>query len=204
MDNKQAEIKVGKNIPYITREDTDSTNIDRTVRTYDYRDVGVTLKITPQINQEGGVRMDIFQEITTLVPGSGDEEYAPTTFKRSATTTVSVKDSETMVIGGLIGDSLTVGNAKVPLLADIPLIGYLFKTVNRSREKTNLYIFITPRVIDTVEKSDDLYRKKYGEVKVVETKLRQQSPDMTKGEEVPPAPKNPASTEPAAPAENGK
>jgi general secretion pathway protein D len=204
MDNKQAEIKVGKNIPYITREDTDSTNINRTVRTYDYRDVGVTLKITPQINQEGGVRMDIFQEITTLVPGTGEEEYAPTTFKRSATTTVSVKDSETMVIGGLIGDSLTVGNAKVPLFADIPLIGYLFKTTNRSREKTNLYIFITPRVIDTIEKSDDLYRKKYGEVNSVETTLKHKSPDMTKGEEVPPLPQNPESKEQAAPAVNVK
>ncbi len=200
MDNKQAEIKVGKNVPYITREDTDSTNINRTVRTYDYRDVGVTLKITPQINQEGGVRMDIFEEITTLVQGTGEDKYAPTTLKRSATTSVQIKDNETMVIGGLIGDSLTVGNSKVPLFGDIPLLGYLFKTLNRTREKTNLYIFITPRVIDTIEKSDSLYKRKYGEVKVVESKLRLESPDMTKGEEVPPnPPKKPAPTEPVAP-----
>jgi general secretion pathway protein D len=204
MDNKQAEIKVGKNVPYVTREDTDSTNINRTVRTYDYRDVGVTLKITPQINQEGGVRMDIFQEITSLVPGTGEEKYAPTTFKRSATTAVSIKDGETMVIGGLIGDSLTVGSSKVPLFGDIPLLGYFFKTTDRTREKTNLYIFITPRVIDTIEKADNLYKKKYGEVHSVETKLRQQAPDLSKGEELPPAPKKPASTEPVAPTVNMK
>jgi general secretion pathway protein D len=204
MDNKQAEIKVGKNVPYVTREDTDSTNINRTVRTYDYRDVGVTLKITPQINQEGGVRMEIFQEITTLVPGTTSKDYAPTTFKRSATTTVSVKDNETMVIGGLIGDSLTVGNAKVPLFGDIPLIGYLFKTVSRGREKTNLYIFITPRVIDTIEKSDDLYDKKYGEVKAVETTLRQKSPSISRSEEAPPIPKKPESKESGAPSVNVK
>jgi general secretion pathway protein D len=168
MDNKQAEIKVGANIPYITKEDTDATNINRTVRTYDYRDVGVTLKLTPQINQHGNVRMEIFQEITTLVPGQGAGEFAPTTLKRSATTTVTVKDGTTMVIGGLIGETLTMGNTRVPGLGSIPILGYLFKTVSRNREKTNLYIFLTPAIIDTEEKAGALYREKYGEVKYIE------------------------------------
>ncbi|HQI82720.1 MAG TPA: type II secretion system secretin GspD, partial [Deltaproteobacteria bacterium] len=160
MDNKEAEIKVGANIPYVTREDTDSTNIDRTVRTYDYRDVGVTLKLTPQINQQGNIRMNLFQEITTLVPGSTGDEYAPSTLKRSASTTVNIKDGSTMVIGGLIGDTLTLGDYRVPLLGDIPLLGYLFKTLTRSREKTNLYIFLTPMIIDTDDKTQALYREK--------------------------------------------
>jgi len=160
MDNKEAEIKVGSNVPYVTREDTDSTNIDRTVRTYDYRDVGVTLKLTPQINQQGNIRMEIFQEITTLVSGSGDDQYAPTTLKRSASTTVSVKDGSTMVLAGLIGDTLSVSNYRVPLLGDIPIIGYLFKSLTKSREKTNLYIFITPQIIDTEEKTQALYKEK--------------------------------------------
>jgi general secretion pathway protein D len=206
MDNKQAEIKVGKNVPYVTREDTDSTNINRTVRTYDYRDVGVTLKLTPQINQEGGVRMEIFQELTQLVPGTGADKYAPSTFKRSASTSVMVKDGETMVIGGLIGDNLTLGNSKVPMLGDIPLLGYFFKTLDRNREKTNVYIFITPRVIDTVEKSDALYRKKYGEVKSAASKLRQEkSTEMSVGkDEVPPSPKSPSSTQSIVPTDNRK
>ncbi|HOM30323.1 MAG TPA: type II secretion system secretin GspD, partial [Deltaproteobacteria bacterium] len=165
MDNKEAEIKVGANIPYVTREDTDSTNINRTVRTYDYRDVGVTLKLTPQINQQGDIRMNLFQEITTLVSSGSSNEYAPSTLKRSASTTVNVKDGSTMVIAGLIGDTLTLENYRVPLLGDIPILGYLFKSIGKKREKTNLYVFLTPRIIDTQEKTGRLYEEKAGEAR---------------------------------------
>ncbi len=168
MDNKEAEIVVGANVPYVTRETTDSTNISNTVRTFDYRDVGVTLRMTPQINQQGTIRMDIFQEITTLVEGTGEQEYAPTTLKRSATTTVTVKDGTTLVIGGLIGDTLTLGETRVPLLGRIPVLGWLFKSKTRTSEKTNLFIFVTPAIIDSDEKVDELYRQKYGEVKSLE------------------------------------
>ena len=164
LDNKEAEITVGANVPYVTREDTDTTNIDRTIRTYDYRDVGVMLKFTPQINQQGWVRLELFQENTSLVAGQGADEFAPTTLKRSAKTTVTVKDGATMVIGGLIGDSVTFGENRVPLLGRIPLLGYLFKSKTKKYEKTNLYIFLTPQIIDTEQKAEDLYRKKYGEM----------------------------------------
>jgi len=177
MDNKEAEIKVGANVPYVTKEDTDSTNINRTVRTFDYRDVGVTLKLTPQINQQGYIRMELFQEITTLVEGSGEEEFAPTTLKRSATTTVNVGDGQTMVIGGLIGDTLTFGNSRVPLLGDIPILGYLFKTITRSRDRTNLYIFLTPAIIDSDEKTNALYKEKYGEYKSFEKEMTKEKHD---------------------------
>lgn len=177
MDNKEAEIKVGANVPYVTKEDTDSTNINRTVRTFDYRDVGVTLKLTPQINQQGYIRMELFQEITTLVEGSGEEEFAPTTLKRSATTTVNVGDGQTMVIGGLIGDTLTFGNSRVPLLGDIPILGYLFKTITRNRDRTNLYIFLTPTIIDSDEKTNALYKEKYGEYKSFESEMTKEKHD---------------------------
>lgn len=160
MDNKEAEIKVGKNVPYLTRQDTDSTNIDRTVNSYDYRDVGVTLKLTPQINQTGTIRLKLFQEISTLVAGTGEAQYAPTTLKRSASTTVTVKDNSTIVIGGLTGDVLSLGNYRVPLLGDIPLIGYLFKSLTRTREQTTLYIFLTPKIIDTEQRVEALYKEK--------------------------------------------
>jgi general secretion pathway protein D len=160
MDNKEAEIKVGKNVPYLTRQDTDTTNINRTVNSFDYRDVGVTLKLTPQINQQGNIRMAIFEETTTLVAGTGEQAFAPTTLKRSATTTVSVKDGSTMVIGGLIGDTLTLGNDRVPLLGDIPILGYLFKSISKNREKTTLYIFLSPQIIDTDQKVETLYQEK--------------------------------------------
>ncbi|MEN6446917.1 MAG: type II secretion system secretin GspD [Syntrophaceae bacterium] len=160
MDNKEAEIKVGKNVPYLTRQDTDTTNINRTVNSYDYRDVGVTLKLTPQINQQGNIRMSLFQETTTLVAGTGEAEFAPTTLKRSASTTVTIKDGNTMVIGGLKGDTLSLGNSRVPLLGDIPILGYLFKSLSRNREKTTLYIFLTPQIIDTEQKVEALYKEK--------------------------------------------
>ncbi len=172
MDNKEAEIKVGANVPYVTKTDTDSTNINRTVRTFDYRDVGVTLRLTPQINQQGNIRIELFQENTTLVPGQGEEEFAPTTLKRSATTTVTVKDGSTMVIGGLIGDTLTLGDTRVPLLSRIPLLGYLFKSMSNVKETTNLYIFLTPRIIDTDDKVEGLYQEKYKELKDSKVKTR--------------------------------
>ncbi|MBN2298650.1 MAG: type II secretion system protein GspD, partial [Deltaproteobacteria bacterium] len=173
MDNKEAEIKVGANVPYVTKEDTDTTNINRTVRTFDYRDVGVTLRLTPQINHQGNIRIELFQENTTLVPGQGEEEYAPTTLKRSANTTVTVKDGFTMVIGGLIGDNLTLGDSRVPLLSKIPILGYLFKSLSRDRETTNLYIFLTPRIIDTDEKVESLYQEKYKELKEAEKRIKE-------------------------------
>ncbi len=164
LDNKEAEITVGANVPYVTREDTDTTNIDRTIRTYDYRDVGVMLRFTPQINQKGWVRLELFQENTSLVAGQGADEFAPTTLKRSAKTTVTVKDGATMVIGGLIGDSVTFGETRVPLLGRIPILGHLFKSRSKKYEKTNLYIFLTPRIIDNEQKAEGLYREKYGEI----------------------------------------
>jgi len=175
MDNKEAEIKVGENVPYVTREQTDTSNISNVVRTYDYRDVGVTLKITPQISQRGNIRMDLFQEITTLVPGQGVKEYAPTTLKRSASTTVTIKNGTTMVIGGLIGQELTYTNYKVPLLGDIPVLGHLFKSTSKEKERTNLYIFLTPEIIDTEAKANELYRQKYGEIKDIRDRFEKKN-----------------------------
>ncbi|MBW2002308.1 MAG: type II secretion system secretin GspD [Deltaproteobacteria bacterium] len=120
-DNEEAEIKVGQNVPYLTKEATG----DQTYQTYEYKDVGVTLKITPQINQERFVRLKIFQENVTLKKGA--EEFRPTTLKRSAETTVIVKDKNTVVIGGIIGESIERGAYKVPCLGDIPGLGVISK-----------------------------------------------------------------------------
>jgi general secretion pathway protein D len=142
-DNEEAEIKVGENVPYITKQETSSADIDYT--TYEYKDVGVTLKITPQINQERFVRLKIFQEVIKLKKGT--EEYRPTTLKRSAETTVIVKDKNTVVIGGIIGEATERGSYQVPCLGDIPGLGWFFRSISRSRNKTNLFIFITPHII---------------------------------------------------------
>ncbi|OPY18905.1 MAG: putative type II secretion system protein D precursor [Syntrophus sp. PtaB.Bin075] len=164
MDNEEAQIHVGKNVPYATRKETTTTNLDYS--SYEYRDVGVSLKITPHINSEGFVRMKINQEVSQVTEDS--PTGLPTTNKRAVNTTVTIKDSETVVIGGMIGDSTQLGTYKVPLLGDIPVLGWLFKSRSSNREKTNLYVFITPRVIRqhtdasriSKEKSDHLEMEK--------------------------------------------
>ncbi|MGD0819837.1 MAG: type II secretion system secretin GspD [Desulfomonilia bacterium] len=172
MDNQEAEIKVGSNVPYLTNTYTDSSNLNNTQRTYDYRDVGVDLKLTPQINQQGDIRLKLFAESSSLVSSTTSaQDFAPTTLKRSASATVTIHEGYTMVIGGLIGDTLTLGNSRVPLLGDIPILGYLFKSISRSRAKTNLYIFLTPYILDTNEKSQALYREKSNEAEQIEKNL---------------------------------
>jgi len=145
-DNEEAEIKVGENVPYITSQNTTAANQDYT--NYEYKDVGVTLKITPQINQEGVVRLQVYVEVIKLKNESvALATNTPTTFKRTAQTTVIIQDNNTLVIGGIIGDDVQDNIYKVPLLGDIPLLGWLFKTESQSVDRVNLYIFLTPRII---------------------------------------------------------
>lgn len=141
-DNKQAEISVGENVPYITSRNTTSSDQDYTQ--YEYRDVATKLAITPHINQSDTLRLEIETEVVRLQPGSTD---TPTTYKRTASTTVILKDSETVVIGGIMGQDETESEWKVPLLGDIPLLGWLFKTHSSTSVKTNMFIFITPKIV---------------------------------------------------------
>jgi len=156
-DNEEAEIKVGENVPYLTREEITGVT-EREYATYEYKDVGVTLKITPQINQERFVRLKIFQEVITIKAGTA--QFKPTTLKRSAETTVIVKDKNTVVIGGIIGESTERGTYKVPCLGDIPVLGWLFKSISRSRNKTNLFVFLTPHVIENPVEAEEIYKEK--------------------------------------------
>lgn len=142
-DNKKAEISVGENIPYITSQNTTSSEQDYTQ--YDYRDVATKLSITPQINQADTMRLDIETEIVKLKGNS--LELTPTTFRRTASTTVIVNDNDTVVIGGIIGQDTIVSEVKVPFFGDIPLLGWLFKSQATKNTETNMFIFITPRII---------------------------------------------------------
>jgi general secretion pathway protein D len=153
-DNEEAEIYVGENVPYLTKEATG----DQTYQTYEYKDVGVTLKITPQINQERFVRLKIFQENISLKEGT--EQYRPTTLKRSAETTVIVKDMNTVVIGGIIGESAEKATYKTPCLGDIPGLRWLFSALSRSQNKTNLFVFLTPYIITSPTEAKEIYDKK--------------------------------------------
>jgi len=144
-DNKLAEISVGENIPYLTSSNTADTS-ERGYENYEYKDVATKLTITPQINQADTLRLEIMTEVSKI-KSLGDSGVQPTTFKRTANTTVLVQDSDTVVIGGIIGHDATEGETKVPLLGDIPLLGCLFKTHSTSHRKTNMFIFITPHIV---------------------------------------------------------
>jgi general secretion pathway protein D len=161
-DNEEASITVGKNIPYITRQDTTSTGSDINYSNYEYKDVGITLKITPQISKDRMVRLNISQEVTKLESSSG--EFRPTTLKRTIDTTVIVKDKNTVVIGGLIDDSFSNIEYMVPCLGNIPVLGWAFKSMSKSNDKTNLFIFLTPHVVKNPAEADMVYKKKKDQI----------------------------------------
>jgi len=163
LDNEEAEISVGQNVPYQTRSETSSANLDYS--TYEYKDVGVTLRITPQISQERFVRLKIFQEVTKLVQEVAQQSDRPTTLKRTAKTTVTVQDGHSVVIGGLIGDDITNTDYAVPCLGNIPFLGWLFKYQSSSRERRNLYIFITPRIVENPGEARTIYDEKKEEIR---------------------------------------
>lgn len=161
-DNEEAEITVGKNVPYVTRQETSDAELDYS--SYEYKDVGVTLKITPQISQNRLVRLEIYQEVTRLIDTEGLKQGRPTTYKRLAETTVIVADANTVVMGGLIGDDTTNINYKVPCLGNIPGIGWFFRSKYKKRAKTNLFVFLTPHIIQNPAESRDIYQDKKDQI----------------------------------------
>ncbi|MEO2169871.1 MAG: hypothetical protein ABGY42_17465, partial [bacterium] len=164
-DNEEAEIVVGQNVPFVTSRSTNETNLSNTFSQIDRHDVGITLRITPQITEGDSVRLFVFQEVSALVETSETQvlQLGPTTTVRSATTTVVVDHGETIAIGGLISDRLTSTESGIPWLMDIPVLGWLFKYESKRMEKVNLIILLTPHIIhnaeDMIEVSDEQRRR---------------------------------------------
>ena len=156
-DNKEAQINVGENVPYITSQQQNQASVNVGYNQYEYKDVGTILKILPQINQSDLVRMEIFVEVSKVKTQANN---TPTTLKRTANTTVVVRNEETVVMGGIIGQDTTTGEFKVPLLGDIPLLGWLFKTKTERKDKTNLFIFITPHIVENEAELAAMYLDK--------------------------------------------
>ncbi|MCD6221852.1 hypothetical protein J7K25_06820 [bacterium] len=160
-DNQEAIINVSENIPYLkeTRFVQSSTGgTGDVIKSYDYKDVGIVLKITPQISQDKYVKLKISQEVTKLVEGGLPE--APTTAKRSADTTLIVPNNKTVVLGGLMRNDTENSIVKVPFLGDIPGLGKLFRKESKKSVKTNLLIFITPHIISTFEQAEKIKKEK--------------------------------------------
>jgi general secretion pathway protein D len=157
-DNQEAEILVGQNIPFIASRATDQANLSNTFATVERQDVGITLRLTPQISQGEVVRLDLYEEVSAVVPNPPvDPNIAgPTTTVRSASTTIVARNGQTVVLGGLISDSTTNGVSKIPYIGDIPVLGNLFKFNNDNRSKVNLLIFLTPHVVRDEAELHDL------------------------------------------------
>ena len=166
-DNEEARITVGENRPYQTRSTTDVSG--GTFESFEYRDVGKILKITPHVTEGRLVRMQINLEVTAIdLAGTlATSTTQPVTLKRTVDTTVIVRDSQTIVIGGLIDDTTTINETKVPLLGDIPVLGWMFKDRSETRQKTNLYIFMTPRVIKNPAEAESVLQEKQGQMNKV-------------------------------------
>jgi general secretion pathway protein D len=165
MDNQKAEIMVGQNVPFITGQTQNAVTGSGTLfNTVTRQDVGIKLTITPQIASSDNVRLEVNQEISDVITATLNNQAGPTTSKRSASTTVVVKDRQTMVIGGLIRDNVTSTTSKVPFLGDIPILGWLFKSTTTSIDKANLMIFITPYIINNEDDAGDLVKQKNEEM----------------------------------------
>ncbi|MFP4515768.1 MAG: type II secretion system secretin GspD [Desulfovibrionales bacterium] len=166
MENEEAKIIVADNIPFTTQTDTGLETDSRVIQSIDYRDVGVTLQVTPQINNQGSVKLKIFQEVSRIVEqvvrGEGNNivAIAPTTKKRTAETMVEVKNGSTIVIAGLMEESNQNSNQGVPGLSDVPMLGWLFKSKSKSSDRTNLVIFITPHIIRNPNDAQAIYHDK--------------------------------------------
>lgn len=152
-DNKEAEIVVGENVPFITKKESDPSRPQSIFSTIERKDVGITLRITPQITEGDYVKLDIYQEISALKQESTTVvlTVGPTTTKRSTKTSVVVKDKQTVVIGGLMEEREEENITKVPILGDIPLLGWLFKNKSIEKKKTNLLVFLTPHIVKEAE-----------------------------------------------------
>jgi general secretion pathway protein D len=165
-ENDEAVITVGKNIPFQTRSAAESGV--QTYNSFEYKDVGITLKITPQISKGRLVRLNIFQELTKLDDVNQSSADRPTTLKRKIETSIIVEDTNTVVIGGLIDESLTKTQTKVPCLGDVPLLGWGLKNESRGLDKTNLYVFITPRVVQNPLEAKKIYKEKKEEIELIQ------------------------------------
>ncbi|MCY3640503.1 MAG: type II secretion system secretin GspD [Gammaproteobacteria bacterium] len=171
LDNQEAVIVVGQQVPFRTGSfTTTGDGSSNPFTTVQREDVGLTLKVTPHVHEGTSVRMEVDQEITNIVETPiGDAGFADVvTSKRQITTTILAEDQQIIVLGGLIQDNVTQTRRKVPLLGDIPGLGFFFRSTGDSRTKTNLLVFLRPTVIKTVQDVESSAERKYRDIWEVE------------------------------------
>ena len=187
-DNQKAKIVVGENRPFPTGQAQGITG--GTLATIERKDVGVTLEMTPQVLENDMIRLEIKQEITaieenvaqTIGSGTTSVPVGPSTTKRSMETTTIAKDQQTILIGGLVRDNITLNENKVPLLGDIPLLGWLFRFQSRQVDKLNLLVFLTPTLVRDESDMVELNARKSADLGTLQRENRIEEPTRLKQE----------------------
>ena len=172
LDNEEAEIIVGENVPFITGTSLSGNN-DNPFQTIERQDVGLTLRVTPQINDGDVVRLQLEQEVSNVsnevVAGASDIS----TQKRSVKSVILANNGEIIVTGGLVKDDVNEVVNKVPLLGDIPLLGALFRARSEEITKTNLLLFLQPTIIRNDEEANSVSQEKYDQMRTLSLRIDQ-------------------------------
>ncbi|WP_322080046.1 type II secretion system secretin GspD [Burkholderia cenocepacia] len=163
LDNEEAKIVVGQNVPIATGSYSNLTSgtTSNAFNTYDRRDVGLTLHVKPQITDGGILKLQLYTEDSAVVSGTTNAQTGPTFTKRSIQSTILADNGEIIVLGGLMQDNYQVSNSKVPLLGDIPWIGQLFRSESKVRAKTNLMVFLRPVIISDRSTAQEVTANRY-------------------------------------------
>jgi general secretion pathway protein D len=171
LDNQKAEILVGQNVPFQTGSyTTGAAGANNPFTTIERQDVGVSLKVTPHINEGATLRLEIEQEISSIAPSVSRDSQAVdlVTNKRKIKSTVLADNGQVIVLGGLIQDDVTQSDSKVPLLGDIPLLGGLFRSSKEVKVKRNLMVFIRPSVVRDAAGLHNLSQQKYQDIRLLD------------------------------------
>ena len=178
LDNEEAKIVIGNNVPFVTGSYANTGGNSGAVNpftTVERKDVGLMLRVRPQINENGTVKMAIYQEVSKIDDATLKNANGPTTSKRSIESNVLVEDGSIIVLGGLLEDSYSQAEDKVPLLGDVPIVGNLFRSENRSRKKTNLMVFLRPVVVRDAATSDALMLDRYESIRALQQQVQPSS-----------------------------
>ncbi|MGE8591579.1 MAG: type II secretion system secretin GspD, partial [Alcaligenes sp.] len=176
LDNEEASIMVGRTVPFVTGQYTTSGDgASNPFQTIEREDVGLTLKVRPQISEGGTVKLALYQEVSSIDTAFSVSGNTPVTRKRALSTNVLVDDGQIIVLGGLLEDSIEDGTQAVPLLGDVPLIGNLFKYEKRKRTKTNLMVFLRPHIVRNAQDSQSLSLDRYNYMRAVQAGLPDRS-----------------------------
>ncbi|RDI27008.1 general secretion pathway protein D [Pseudacidovorax intermedius] len=171
LDNEEAKIVVGQNVPFVTGQYTNTGSATTQVnpfQTIERKDVGLTLRVRPQISETGTVKMTIFQEVSAVVASSVNNVNGPTTSKRAIESSVLVDQGGIVLLGGLLSDEYSASQEKVPGLGDVPIMGNLFKSETRRRNKTNLMVFLRPTIVRDQLSSDAITADRYDTLRALQ------------------------------------